>query len=73
MVRTCGLIIHAAYFQIRFYLRLLAVPLKRQNFGSAPLFFCRRRPLATKLAGRRGNTPPSAKQKGSEVKQHENN
>ena len=33
-------IIHAAHTLIRFPQRLLAAPLTRQNFESAPLFFC---------------------------------
>ena len=51
MVRCVA--IHAAYFPILFHSRLLAVPLLRLNFESAPLFFCRRRPLATTSGERR--------------------
>ena len=41
MVRC--VVIHAAYFHFHFPYGLLAVPLLRLNFESAPLFFCRRR------------------------------
>ena len=51
MVRCVA--IHAAYFPILFHSRLLAVPLLRLNFESAPLFFCRRRPSRNKSSGRR--------------------
>ena len=43
--------IHAAHTHIRFSYGLLAVPLVRRDFESAPLFFCRRHPLATKKGG----------------------
>ena len=43
--------IHAAHTHIRFSYGLLAVPLVRRDFESAPLFFCRRHSLATKKGG----------------------
>ena len=38
-VRTCGLIIHAAHFHILILLQALSGASRRQNLGSAPLFF----------------------------------
>ena len=41
---------HAACFRFLFYFGLLAVPLVRLDFESAPLFFCRRRSSHNKVA-----------------------